>query len=176
MEYFEARGQIEDGDLIAVRGETGILAFLTRLVTRSPVTHTGTAIWMDGGLWMAELNSGRNHAVPLSQLDKTDFDVYHCPVEDRAVVRQAIEAALRSKINYGFWALLVIGLLNWLQIKVFLHARRILVCSGYCVMIYETAGWPERTRILSPRELIDQLEFKFSVVASSSAGAAVLQP
>jgi hypothetical protein len=161
--YAQARQYIEDGDLIAVRGRNGLLAHLTRLLSRSPVTHTGIALWMGEALWMVELNSGKNHAIPVSQLDGMPFDVYDPPVPDRAAIRAATIAALRSKISYAFIALPVIGLLNLMQVKVLLHARRLLVCSGYCVLIYEVAGWPERTRILSPAELVAQLHLKLEV-------------
>jgi hypothetical protein len=161
MRYEEIRSSICDGDLVAVRETHGFLTPFTRFFTRSPITHVGVALWMDGGLWMAELNGGKNHLVPLSQLSETDFDVYASPVADQARIRAAVSEALRVKVSYGTAALLVIGLLDWLKIRVFLHARRVLVCSGYCVSIYEAAGWPEHSRVVSPRELASLLVQKF---------------
>lgn len=163
MDYGQARLLIEDGDCIAVRETHGILTPFTRFFTRSPVTHAGIAIWMDGGLWMAELNGGKNHAIPVSQLSETDFDVYLPPVDDRSAIRVSTMNALRLKIGYAFGAAFVIGLFDWLRLTVFLHARKLLVCSGYCVKIYEDAGWPERSRIISPRALVAQLQIKFEV-------------
>lgn len=163
MDYATARSLIDDGDLIAVREHSGFLTPFTRFFTRSPVTHVGIALWMDGGLWMGELNGGKNHAVPLSQLSDTDFDVYYPPVPSRAKAREAVQEALRIKIPYAFGVLPVIGLLDWLRIKVFIHARKLLVCSGWCVMVYERAGWPERTRVLSPADLVAQLTLKLQV-------------
>lgn len=163
MDYAKARPLIEDGDLIAVREHDGFLTPITRFATRDPVTHVGIACWMDDGLWMGELNSGKNHAIPLSQLSDTDFDVYYPPVPSRAKVRASLLEALREKIHYAFVMLPVIGLLNWFGIKVFIHARKLLVCSGWCVMVYEKAGWPERTRVLSPADLVKQLTLKFEV-------------
>jgi hypothetical protein len=169
MDYPTARPLIQDGDTIAVRERLGVLALLTRIFTRSPVTHVGVALWMDGGLWMAELNGGKNHAIPLSQLEGTDFDVYDPPLTDRQALRAATVEALRLKIAYGSIALVVIGVLNWLRIRIFLHARRLLVCSGYCIMIYENAGWAERSRIESPAELVAQLKIKLQVRALPKA-------
>jgi hypothetical protein len=163
MNYSEAREHIFDGDLIAVQERHGILAALTRFFTRSPITHTGIALWIDGGLWMAELNSGRNHLVPLSQLSDVDFDVYDPPVPDRAAVRRETLEALRMKIPYGFIALVVIGMLCWWRSKVFVHWRRVIVCSGYCIMIYEKSGWSERSRQVSPGGLAEQLLIKLEV-------------
>lgn len=163
MDYAEARDLIEDGDLISVRGRRGILANVIRLVTRAPDTHSGIALWLDGGLWMSELNGGKNHAVPLSQLEATDFDVYHPPVGDRAAIRQAMLDQLRVSVHYGTPALLVIGLLDFFRINLFVHWRRIMVCSGYCVAAYEAAGWPEHSRMISPRKLASQLRLKLQV-------------
>lgn len=151
---------IETGDLIAVRTAHGIMGRLTQLVTSSPYTHVGVALWLGGELLMAELNGGRNHLVPMTQL--TDYDVYAQPADLRDVVG-AIHQWLRLPVNYGFLAFVAIGLLDWFRIKAFVHWRQILVCSGYCVAIWETAGWPEHSRIISPRELAAGLDLKMAV-------------
>jgi hypothetical protein len=161
--YEEARSLISDGDAIMVKSRRGLLAHLTRFFTRSDYTHGGVAFWTAGGLWMTEINSGKNHAIPLSQLSETDFDVYCCPIADAKAMRYAIQEAMRVKIHYGWPSLFVIGLINYFRIKVFLHARKILSCAGYCVMTYELAGWPEHSRILSPADLAGLLKFKLSV-------------
>lgn len=163
MNYDKARKFITDGDMIAVRETHGFLTLFTKFFTRSGYTHTGIAIWIDDGLWLAELNAGKNHLIPLSQLADTDFDAYHCPISDVSMVRAAVLQSLRVKIPYGFAALFVIGLLCFLRLKVFLHARKVLVCSGYCVSVYEAAGWPERSRLLSPQQLADMLLKKLEV-------------
>lgn len=163
MLYDIARDQIDTGDVIAVKEKYGVLSAFTRFFTRSDYTHVGIAIWLHDGLWMAELNGGRNHIIPISQLSDVPYDVYHCPVEDRSRVDKAITDSLRVRVDYGFAALIPIGLLNFLDVKVFLHARQILVCSGYCVAILEAAGWPERSRIISPKELVADLKIKLTV-------------
>jgi hypothetical protein len=163
MLYQDIRDQIADGDVIAVRETHGFLTPFTRFFTHSPYTHAGVAVWFEGGLWMAELNGGKNHLIPLSQLAETNFDVFFCPVDDTIKVRLAIAESLRVKIPYSLSAVFVIGLLNLLHIHLFLHARKILVCSGYCVSILEAAGWPERSRLISPQELVKQLKLKLVV-------------
>jgi hypothetical protein len=167
MNYADARAQIVTGDLISVRTAHGFLGWLTQVVTRSPYTHSGIARWMGDELYMAELNGGRNHLIPMSQL--TGFDVSAAP-EGLADIDGAIAEWLRVAIPYGSLAFAAIGVLDWLRLTSFVHWRRILVCSGYCVAIYETAGWPEHTRILSPRALAALLTFKFNVTQPASAG------
>lgn len=160
MRYEEARSMIRTGDCIAVRTAHGILGALTKILTRSQYPHVGIAIWIADRLYMAELNGGRNHLVPMSQL--IEFDVYACPA-GLVNVEEATLNALTFSIEYGYAAFVLIGLLNWLRIKVFVHWRKIIVCSGFCVAIYEAAGWPERSRQISPQELADQLEIKLEV-------------
>jgi hypothetical protein len=160
MTYDEYAPLIKNGDLISVCVAHGIMGKATQFFTRSQYTHSGLAMWLGGELFMAELNGGRNHLIPIIQL--TDFDVHACPTE-LTDVHGAIRKWLSYPVPYGFVAFVAIGLLNWLRIKYYVHWRRILVCSGYCVAIYETAGWQEHSRVISPGELAALLKFKFSV-------------
>jgi hypothetical protein len=169
MDYATAITLLEEGDLIAVHG-TGPTAFITRAVTRSPVTHTGIATWMDGEWWMSELNGGHNHPVAMAQLENMDFDVHAPPSGiDRAKIRAAVRANLRKKVRYSLPAFVLIGLLDLLRLDLFVHWRAELVCSGYSTRDYENAGCPERSRIASPRSLAASLPLKFQVRASEKS-------
>lgn len=160
MKYSDARPEIKTGDLIAVTKAHNWLGTLTQLVTRSPYTHVGVARWLDGGLYMAEINGGRNHLIPTSQL--TEFDVYEMPAGLQNI-EEAIDGMLRTSINYSFVAFIVIGLRDLLRLNMFIHWRETLVCSGYCVAIYEAAGWGEHNRMVSPGDLAAELKLKFEV-------------
>jgi hypothetical protein len=165
MYYDNARGKIDTGDLIAVKAKKGLLTPFTRFFTRSPYTHVGTAFWMGESLWVAEINNGANHATPLSQFADCDFDVCSPPLGvDVERMQTAIMIALRGKIHYGWLSLPFIGLLAFLKIRTFLHARRILSCAGFSVFIYEMAGMKETTRILAPVDLVKMCTIKLSVV------------
>lgn len=179
-DYQRARPLIRDGDLIAVRG-SHLIDRLTSIVTRSPYTHTGVAVWLDGRLFMADLNSGRNHLTALSCID--NFDVFMPPIGiDRTQIRKAVFDWLAKPISYGMLAFVVIGLKCALRLKVFIHWRKIIVCSGGSVEIYENAAhamaaagarppkaWLDHTRMLSPGELADELRFAMSVRAEAAA-------
>lgn len=163
VRFADALHLIEEGDLIAVHG-TGLTAALERIVCRSPVTHTGIATFMDGEWWMSELNGGHNHPVALAQLSGMDFDVHAPPPGlDRQAIRAAVRAGLRVKTLYSIPAFVLTGLLDMLRINWFVHWRRELVCSGYTTRDYENAGWPERSRIASPRALAASLPLKLQV-------------
>jgi hypothetical protein len=165
MYYDNARSKIATGDLIAVKGKTGFMTPFTRFFTRSPYTHVGTAFWMRNVLWIAEINSGANHATPLSQYADRDFDVYTPPPDvELSLVEMAILIALRGKIPYGWLSLPFIAFLAFFKINSFLHARRILSCAGFSVFIYELAGMRETTRILAPVNLVKLCTHKLSVI------------
>jgi hypothetical protein len=160
--------KIETGDLIAVRTAHGVMGRLTQRITSSPYTHGGIAYWLAGELFMVELNGGRNHIVPMTQL--TDYDVYAHP-DGLTDIEGAIKKWLRDPIDYGFSAFPLIGLLNLLHITMFIHWRKIIVCSGYCVAIWESAGWPEHSRMISPRELAALVKLKLQVRPTQPASA-----
>jgi hypothetical protein len=156
MNYAEARSQIKTGDLVGVRDVHNVLGTLTQDLTHSPYTHTGVAVWLGERLFMADLNSGRNALHAVSQLD--NFDVCDPPPGlERPKIEAAIFDWLAKSINYGMAAFVLIGLKCALKLKVFIHWRKIIVCSGGSVEIYENAGWGEHSRMISPGELVAEL-------------------
>lgn len=175
MDYATARPQIETGDLIGVRDVHGLLGRATRLFTHSPYTHTGVAVRLGDHLFMADLNSGRNHLTALSCVEQ--FDVF-CPPAGlpRDLIEQEIFDWLAKPIDYGFAAFVVIGIKCALRIKAFIHWRKIVVCSGGSVQIYQgaaamawalrrirVAGWEDHDQMISPGELCAELRIKFPV-------------
>ncbi len=113
---------------------------------------------------MAEINGGKNHAIPMSQLVES-FSVYTAPGLSPKAIRASTYDTLRIRIHYGYVALFMIGLLNFFRVKKFVHWRKIMVCSGYVMKILEGAGWPESTYILSPGDLSQLLVHRFTVNA-----------
>jgi hypothetical protein len=134
--YADGRSAIADGDLIAVRGRRGVVPILTRWVTRSAYTHTAVAVWLDGGLWAAEINVGGNHLVPVSQL-RDAFDVYDCP-GDRAAVREVVLRRLRTARRYGVLDLFLIAARRLLGVH--LGNSQDEVCSEFSARVYVEAG------------------------------------
>ena len=175
MDYAAARSRVQTGDLIGVRDVHGLLGRATTLFTYSPYTHPGVAVWLGERLFMADLNSGRNHLTALSCLEK--FDVFAPPAGlDRTFIEQALFDWLASPINYGYAAFVLVGLKDLLGVKHFIHWRRVIVCSGGSIEIYEMAAalmvladlevphdWVEHDRTLSPGDLCAELQLKFPV-------------
>jgi hypothetical protein len=140
MNYDAARDLIKTGDLIAVRRRTGFLAIATRLVTRSPYTHTGIAIWCEGRLMLAQETGGGCNIVPLSQEAEYDFDVLDCPV-DSHLVESWIWTLLGTRIPYGFVDLARIAAHILFFIPLPKEDGADLVCSALSALIYKKAGW-----------------------------------
>lgn len=127
MKYEHARPLVKDGDLVAVRAPRG------------GYTHTAMAIWLQGGLWAAEMGIGGNHLVPLSHYKGRRFDVFECPV-DRDEVRRWILDMMREPIAYD---LVDLARIAWDRLTgAPLPAdTRGHVCSAFNAATYRWAGW-----------------------------------
>lgn len=166
MTYHEVRAQVLDGDLVAVRSTRSLLGKVTRLVTKSPYTHTAIALWLEGGLWIAHMDGAQNALVPLSQYADTPFDVFNCPVR-RDVVRQVVLEQLRAKVSYGWADVAYIGLHRLMGVPLPPEDDD-FVCSSYSAAAYILAGWGARLpSICAPADV---------VAAIGAAAALVNQP
>ena len=137
--YNEVRPHVADGDLVAVRSRHGVFPNLTRLITGSPCTHTAIALWLEGGLWIAEMRSGGNVLVPLSQRAHEDFDVFDCPVDRRNLRGRVLGCC--AKIDYDVGDLLHIAAERLFGIPLPAQDDDVLVCSAYSARVWLSAGW-----------------------------------
>ncbi|MNK27654.1 hypothetical protein D3C87_460160 [compost metagenome] len=140
MRYSDVRDSIKTGDLVAVKKRSGPFAIATRLVTKSPYTHTGIAVRVGGRLLLAQANGGGCGLVPLSQEEIYEFDVFDCPV-DRTVVEGIIWDMLGTHIPYGYIDLARIFGLFVLGIPLPKDDGPDMVCSALSAMMYKKAGW-----------------------------------
>lgn len=169
ISYSDARSQILDGDLISVFKAKSLFNYLTQAFTGNYV-HVGVAIWLEGGLWIAEINGGGNHAVPLSQLQRYGFDVSEPPKGvDTKNVKIEILAALREKESYGFFTTIVTGFIEFFSIPITINWRKGRHCAGIVVKIWDRSGWAEsdggtHSYVVSPTKLTKMMKFKFRVL------------
>ncbi len=168
MVYADARSKIHDGDLISVFKAHSLFGKLTQFFT-GEYTHVGIAIWLDGGLWLTEINGGRNHAIPLSQLKKCGFDVSSPPPGCNPFnIRHVALASLRESEEYGFINAAVTGFIEFFKIPITINWRKGRHCAGYCIRIYDRAGWSllggTHSYLMSPTALTARLTTRFRVV------------
>jgi len=157
--YEDLRRLVLDGDLIAVRSKHSGWPGLIRWATRSQYTHCAIALWLDEGLWVAEMDGAKNVLIPLSQYQLTPFDVFSCPV-DRKQVRDDILVTLRGKISYDWldiWRL-AINILFGVPLPTVDDSK--LVCSSWAAYIWLRCGWKPAGRlpsIATPAEVVAAL-------------------
>lgn len=141
MKYADVRDLINTGDLMAVRSHRGGLSALTRIITKSPYTHTAVALWLGDRLLLAEMNGGGACLVPASKYADTDFDVFACPMR-AADVAGAMFDLLGLDISYDFGDLLAIAAHELLGRDLPPVDDRNLICSALAASIYLNAGLP----------------------------------
>lgn len=170
MKYADIRNSIKTGDLIGVKRTTGLFPIATRLVTNSPYTHTGIAIWAGNRLLLAQTNAGGCNLAPLSQEAIYDFDVFDCPV-DRNKCESAIWTELGTRIAYGFLDCVRIFGYKVFGIPLPVKDGSDLICSALSATIYKLCGWKPvgLPSIPWPGAVTDQLQYakKFEVTAST---------
>jgi hypothetical protein len=169
MNYADVRKSIRTGDLIAVKRRSGLFEIATRIVTNSPYTHTGIAIWAGNRLLLAQTNAGGCNLAPLSQEAVYDFDVFNCPV-DRNACEKAIWQELGTHIPYGILDCVRIFGYKVFGIPLPKEDGPDLVCSALSARIYKMSGWQPvgLPSIPWPGAVADQLQnaLKFEVTAS----------
>jgi hypothetical protein len=169
LTYEQARSQILDGDLISVFKAHSLFGFATQFFT-GQYTHVGMAIWEDDRLRLVEINGGKNHLIPLSQLLFSGFDVSEPPSGViRSLAKQAALDALEKSENYGFFTTIVTGFIEFFKINIVINWRKGRHCAGFIVGIYDKAGWAfadgkTHTYVISPTKLTGLVKFKFRVM------------
>jgi hypothetical protein len=162
LPYAQAREHVLTGDLIALRSTRGLMAWLIKLITRSPYTHTGVAIWVGHRLLVAETRGGPASLVPLSQYKPHDFDVFRAPVDPKALIfgRDVILTLLGTEIDYAYADLARVALHELLGVPLpKVGSKRSLICSALSELIYRRLGWPAEhlPSIPTPRDLVNAI-------------------
>jgi hypothetical protein len=157
MNYEQAKTQISDGDLVALKRTDTWFWWLVSRVTRSPYTHTAIAVRVGNGVFVVELHWSGPRIVPLRSY-RHPFDVFSCPVSQETVRRAAFAFAAK-RIRYDWLDLFRIGLFNLFRLRPAADQGG-LVCSSFNARIYRYAGWqppPKFPRIPSPGAMVRAL-------------------
>ena len=149
MEYAQIRSQIKTGDIIAIHGR-GLFPTLIRAVQKisglgdlASITHVGVAWWIEGRLYIVEMDGLYNVLRPLSHhIQKREkISIFLCPVPVHAMVAQ-FESVTMKMFVYGLSDLVKIGLRMLFKYS---NAKdrdeRNLVCSTFVSRWLQQAGW-----------------------------------
>lgn len=114
MKYIEARDLIQSGDIIGIEGRTRASG-LTRLVQKlggleedANCTHLAIAWWLEGRLYLVEMDGKYNVLRPLSQY-KTNIRWWKCPA-DKEAMRFYFDAMTQDLVHYSMLDNISIGL------------------------------------------------------------------
>jgi hypothetical protein len=174
MNYWEVRAQINTGDVIgiATRGPlSALIRWVQRLVgfgDRSDMSHMGVAKWIDGRLFLVEMDGVRNVMCPLSQYLGLKMYVFASPVSEVAMTAQ-FDAVVGRYIGYGYFDLIRIGvrMVFGLESPSAQDTDQTdLVCSHFVLNWLMLAGWvvpSDMPSEPSPCELGAALAPKFTI-------------
>jgi len=114
--YEEIRGQIKTGDIVLVKGD-GVIGKIIRALTAESYSHVALFLWLDGGLWIAEMREGVGFNMqPASQWFDNSKDscmVGFAPEPVRVVPDLIIDFVMKSradKLRYSYFTLFTVWL------------------------------------------------------------------
>jgi hypothetical protein len=133
---------VKSGDTIAIRGNSFISKGI-RKITHGNISHVGIAMWMDGRLWLVEMDGIKNVIIPLSQYSDTQMSLYDSPMGVPPNVNDFIWSHLQYERNYSwvnFFKLFLTLLLSHTP-----HLPRSTlyseICTEFNMTFYRYLGW-----------------------------------
>lgn len=140
--YDEARRVAQTGDVLLVEGR-GWIGTAIRVLTGQQYSHVALCVWLDGGLWVAEMLEGVGFRLtPASQWTRKTSDKMSLGVAQDAVhadsqlIANAIMQARANPPDYSYWSLVTVWLSQILRRP--LPAGR--VCSTLVQRVWELSG------------------------------------
>lgn len=140
--YTELRPGMLSGDVLMVEGQ-GFISKAIRALTGQQISHVAMLVWIEGGLWVAEMKEFKGfRLLPLNawMSDNASNVVYYgvAPPSVRNK-REIIESALMYRnTDYGYFSLFKVW---WAQIKHKHIKVKLLVCSTYIQRCWSSAGY-----------------------------------
>ncbi len=143
IEYAALRDEMRSGDLFLVEGR-GVISTLIRVLTGQQLSHVALLVWIDGGLWVAEMREFvgfqlRPASLWLEDISGAGHTVYYGRAPRRVRESPLVkETALgfRSQ-GYGYLSLLQVW---WAQLRRTRLRPRGVVCSTFVQRCWEAAG------------------------------------
>ena len=149
MKYSELRSQIQSGDLALITGFCG-LSFLVRLATARSTSHVAVFVWIESGLWVAEMHERRGYRLTPATLwisdrldDGAEISLALSPWfgEKSQPVTKAVNAWRHHRYSkfHAFMAWVAI----WIPA---LTIRYPSICSGFASHVWQAAGSKQEYR------------------------------
>ena len=142
MKYSEVREHAANGDLLLLEGKGPVGRFI-RVVTGQQISHVAMLLWLDEGLWVAEMRNAGYSFAPASQRipEMQEQGIVYWGKAPRQVRNRPIhihEKALSFRgSRYSWWSLVTV----WCAQVLKRQMPRNLVCSTFVEKVWEAAGW-----------------------------------
>jgi hypothetical protein len=143
--YQELRDTIRTGDILGVKGRDPI-SIVIRSVTGESLNHVAVFVWLDDGLWIAEMNSKTNFTMaPASDYvarKKGSLFVIYMPEADQMAMKQEI---LRTRardsnkaVRYSFTTLGKVFVSQVIRFNIYERVGK--VCSTFAQHVRKIGG------------------------------------
>ena len=143
MKYEQLRDNIKNGDLVLVKGE-GFGHTVVRISTGESFSHVGLFLWMEDGLWVADMNIYGNYRLtPASQYTKMYLRGSVFWGEAPELFKEKAESIRNVILSYRKQTYSVPSLLSVLTSQIVRRPMRNhgLVCSTFVEKIWESVGF-----------------------------------
>lgn len=138
MDYTMLRKLAKDGDVLMLEGK-GLVSLLIRMATGQQVSHVAMLAWIDGGLWVAEMQEFRGYRLtPASTRVPELCKAGHVYFGQAGINSPAILQAAKQYrgARYSYWTLATV----WLAQVFRFRAPAKLICSTFVQRCWEAAG------------------------------------
>ncbi len=172
LSYSGSRKKIRNADILLYRG-TSRLSRLIQLLTRSPYSHAGLAVWWNGRLMVMEA-VGKGIVVTPMSANVAHYDggvewYQHrdnIPEKSRKKMLEFAQQQLGKEYSFlGLFAFLLYKIFPWRNEKVddLCRSKR-LFCSFYVAQVYNSIGLDLKNnradRFMSPRDIASSEKLK----------------
>jgi hypothetical protein len=154
--YYELRDTIQTGDILGVKARDGISIFI-RTMTGESLNHVAVFVWLEDGLWIAEMNSQTDFTmVPASTYiaNKTgSLFLLKMPTADtQAMKEEVLRTRALKKVDYSFPTLVKVW---WAQLTQTSNNRRIgPICSTFAQRVRKAGGHDLTSLPMDPGDFI----------------------
>lgn len=157
MNYLEMKQVARTGDLVLCKDRT-LIGILIRIFTAESFNHVAVLVWLDKGLWIAEMTSHAGfNLVPASEWfeARRNSELLYCQApgsvhKEEEIILKKIFMARSRKYRYSFLTLVRV----WFSQIFNRHINGLLVCSTFAQDLWESTGFSRFKRLADPGDLL----------------------
>lgn len=153
IKFSEVEKYVSDGDIISVLKvpSSKLIDKMIAYWEKSPIYHSGIAIWIDGKLNVLQMDPDGDNIIPISHFQNNIIHVIKKP--DTVKLNMKDLTSKVHNISYSYYSAVVSGIAQYIPCIPALKSRK-KCCSQYCADVWDCGGLePKINDILDPYEL-----------------------